>query len=378
MTTDKIQWALNTLFPKGEENGGPAYLILDKYQPAITSLRKKDPALARRVERTLKLIFPEYFPRRKYIKWDDTYRATKARINLLPHNPYLRKDISDIRNALGLPDEQIKIPFEQKIYSDKLQLLMKPRKNQEKVSQEEAQRIIGVEVLLEWLKVFHEVETKHQIADSDLPLDIRKMAIKSAEKTFNTTNFPVWLQEHLTSTVNDETSFIDKVIDLLIKRHRLPFDLYWKYAIQQLKYYLLTNNPEWVTNLGYKNIIISPTFYKGSYVTHFNATITNIDETFTFEDWTKLWNKYIKPENNALLEASGSIPQGRLPVGVDFNKLEKRIKFFEPMINNNLSPQEIANDCPKYLDLNDDEQNLEQESIVDSMKKLKTLLEPND
>ncbi|MET0059856.1 hypothetical protein [Dehalococcoides mccartyi] len=285
---------------------------------------------------------------------------------------------SDIRNALGLPDEQIKIPFEQKIYSDKLQLLMKPRKNQEKVSQEEAQRIIGVEVLLEWLKVFHEVETKHQIADSDLPLDIRKMAIKSAEKTFNTTNFPVWLQEHLTSTVNDETSFIDKVIDLLIKRHRLPFDLYWKYAIQQLKYYLLTNNPEWVTNLGYKNIIISPTFYKGSYVTHFNATITNIDETFTFEDWTKLWNKYIKPENNALLEASGSIPQGRLPVGVDFNKLEKRIKFFEPMINNNLSPQEIANDCPKYLDLNDDEQNLEQESIVDSMKKLKTLLEPND
>ena len=98
------QQALSLLFEDGERD-----LTAEGYTRALSALRDRDPAAAKRVERALASNLDHLFPRRAK-KWHDTSQGLRARLALLPLNPHLKQDVVEIRDTLTIPPNVVTAP----------------------------------------------------------------------------------------------------------------------------------------------------------------------------------------------------------------------------------------------------------------------------
>ncbi|MFC1953993.1 hypothetical protein ACFLU7_00345 [Chloroflexota bacterium] len=281
---EKENQALDQLYGSGVRDLTP-----EGYREALSRLKASDPTAARQVERILEPYLKEKIFPRKNIGWVNSSQGLRARLALLPGNPYLKTDIKDVRRVLGIPKEQIKPNEDDPLWKEIASSKIKP-KSIRKVWEG---NVVGM---------WHNAHTSLASGNKDVLIDeeshgllqatMRLSAIKSARVQFTGKDVPEWLKQIPTGEPPyDSTGApLYRAVGRLLERHRLP-----RRAASALTAYVLTENPEWIKDIELFSVSTSYSYYR-LYETNANSiTVEGIDEFVTLKDWQRLWELYVKP-----------------------------------------------------------------------------------
>jgi len=357
---EKKNRALDRLYGSGGRDLTP-----EGYREALSRLKASDSTAARQVERTLEPYLKEKIFPRKTIGWLNSSQGLRARLALLPGNPYLKADIRVVRRVLGIPKEQIKPNEDDPLWKEIASSEIKP-KSIRKVWEG---NIAGM---------WHSAHTLLASGKKDVLIDeesygplqvtMRLSAIKSARVQFTGKGVPKWLKQIPTGEPPyDSTGApLDRAVGRLMERHRLP----WR-AASALTAYVLTENPEWIKDIELLSVSTSYSYY-GLYETNANSiTVEGIDEFITFKDWQRLWEQYIKRIQEKALRERAMKPQGRK--AVDTARLKKYLPLYRKAIYEYKSVNDFVAKAKSYGKLYDGQ---DQETIRRALKDIDSLLRP--
>lgn len=347
--------ALQTLYGNGVRD-----LTAQGYFEALTQMRKGNPAGARRVERALAPFLEErVFPRRR-LSWHQSSEGLRARLSLLPANPHVEQDIRVVREVLGIPEDQIKPCPDDQLWKEVSQRLKR----------KEVRRIVEGNLCGKWHRVHQETAVKSEPWFSEA---LRQSAVASAKVDLRDKNVSAWLQVPPSGPApyDGNAAPLDWAAGRLVERHGLP----WSAGVN-LSYYILTENPEWVTKL--ETLFLDVTTGNDSPGSGtFNMSIRGIDEFVTKDDWDILWDRYVRPRQVSLREHRGMQPEGSR--AVDISRLQKMLPVYRAMVQQNLRLSEILKgrrpplECDEIGDILNES---DAETVRRTIRDLKKLLAP--
>lgn len=239
----------------------------------------------------------------------------RARLYLLPDNPYIEKNAAEIRDVLGIPSDQLRAPAAYPRWQNLLGLL----------GPGAFRRVVEGTLVVKWLRIHRrsapglptgpdpvrpgagnirpeddllEVEAR-QSAEKSGRLDLRNAGTGLTGK-----EIPPWLRRP--PGIAQIDSPMDWATARLVERYRLPWQI-WTY----LQNYILTLDKYWLGRLDFASALLvtadpGPLPYQG-----FSITIWGLDESVTKKDWELIWKKCVAPRQESLLQQSGKKPKGR-------------------------------------------------------------------
>jgi hypothetical protein len=321
---------------------GPRDFTAEGYQEAISNLRTQDPNLARRVERALApSLEQEIFPLRGR-KWYETSQGMRARLYLLPDNPHLERDVETIRAIFGIPSNELQASREHPLWKRMAKL----------VDAGTLHRAVTGTLAEHWLKVHRRTalgqpiglkpaeedpsgataETKllspeaYQSAEIGAGIDLRRsQAVGTRE------DIPDWLQRVPTLGPYPEVSVpMDRAAAKLVERYRLPWGL-----APNLQFYILTLDKSWLANIDFVLSLVSEAGRESPHYPGFSLTLYGLDDFVTKGEWDRIWEKVIKPKQQALSRQRGRVSSQRRPQGrnaVDLNRLKSGVVLYRKMV----------------------------------------------
>ena len=355
--TTGVEEALRALYGDGLRD-----LTAEGYQTALSQMREADPAKARSVERILAPLLSERaFPRRRRA-WHETSEGVRARLALLPGNPHVQKDIHTIREVLGIPAGHIHAGEDHPLWKE-VSNLVRP---------EAVKRVLEGNLAGHWLQFHREAATGHRIAEETedlLPVALRRSASISKRVNLAANSISDWLKRPPSGPppYDSHAVPIEWAAGRLVERYQLPW-----WAADPLTFYILTEDPDWVTGLKPLSVSITHGYAPSGDPEAFTVSIGGIDEFITREDWDHVWTYYIRPRQEYLWERRGMKPQGRR--GVDISRLQKALPLYRMMLEKGWSLARLLG----WFGTESDETLLarDQESIRRDITDLRKLLSP--
>ncbi len=341
--------------------GGVRDLTAEGYNEAMRNLRKVDPSKARGVERMLSNVLSvRFFPRRGR-RWYETSEGTRARLALLPSNPHVELDVREIREVLGIPQNQIHAVEDDPIWKDLISFV-KPQ----------AVRHVVEGNIAGWWLYLHRQAASGQLSNTEkdnytiLSVPVRESAEKSARVSLQDTRAPDWLRlpPPTPELQQQPMAPLDLAASKLAVRHHLPLRV-----TTSLTFYILTLDPSWITDLPAVEVDVT---YGESDTdpAAFTVTVKGIDEFMTKADWDRVWNHYIRGRQDSIWQQRGMRPQGRRTV--DVVRLKKALPLYRRIVLENVQEREIFRKVP--VDWGERDLNLDQETIRRAIHDLKNLL----
>ncbi len=334
----------------------------DGYVEKLSQLRKKDAAGARRVERALDDHLKQHvFPRRQR-EWCQTSEGIRARLALLPRNPHIQLDVRTIRDILGISADHFKACEDSPLWKE-ISSQAKP---------ESVRRIFEGNIVGPWI-ILHRQAANSFIDDdmedllAHLSLEQRNSAINTSQINLRVDSVPDWLRcpPNGPELYNNTKVPIDWVAGRLVERHFLP----WR-AASPLALFILTENPDWITNIEPMNVEVSYDDNTLEDPDAFTITVKEIDEFVRKADWVHIWDEYILRRQRKMLEKRGKKPRGRRTVDID--RLKDNISLYNQMV---FDGKLIADFLKESISLELDD--TDQETIRRTINDLDDLLDPN-
>jgi len=330
-------------------------LTAEGYAEHLHQLRKVNPTLARRIERTLEpFLTGHVFPGRKR-KWDQTFEGVRARLALLPNNPHVRQDVILIRSVLGIPNNHVKATKNDTSWKE-ISALVQPQS---------IRRVLESNMAGEWHYIHCQAVLHNTINPTDsgiLPSPFVKSAISSSRVNFKASTIPSWLQKPPSGPApyDSNSAPVDWAAGRLVERHRLP----WQAALP-LVFYIITQNASFLKKIESLDIAIkygnAPSDNEA-----FTVVINNLDEFVSKKDWNRVWDRMIKPRQSRIWETRGTKPQGRR--SVDISRLNEALPWYCKVVEEQKTIPDILADPSTG--------NLDQETIRRVLSDLSKLLKP--
>jgi len=292
-------------------------LTYEGYSRGITALRKRDPARAKEIERYLR---PQYFRRKEKLDLPAMSEGTRLRVCLLPHNPHLTRDVAAARDCLGLPQDQIKPTPDEPLWQELAPMAKSP---------EAARKLIEGIYCSEWTLLHRQAPPPApggRSKGSVLSAPLKQSAKTSAQVKFNSNLVPLWLITPPSGPppYDSEAIPLDRVTGRLIELYRLPW-----HVVGGLSYYVLTENPAWVTDLEPLTVEIVYAV-KPAVPGTFTISVSGIDEYIRKGDWDRIWQRHIVPRQDRLWQEQGQKPQGRR--GIDLAALQQYLPLYSALV----------------------------------------------
>ncbi len=260
--------------------GIPSDLTYEGYQKALTSLRRKNPAAARRLERFLEPILKErsIFPRRR-IPWHKTSQGARLRLALLPQNPHVREDIEQIRQYLCIPKSHIHPSSKDSFWKE-----VSKRLEPEGIG--DIRMVVEGNLVGEWLYIHRTVAAGNAISDKSplaglLSKPMIESAVASAGVKLTLRQAPEWVKRppQIAKNKNTVISPVDWAAARIVERYQLPHHI-----TPALICYLLTLNKAWVKDLELIEVEVEYGGKQDDDPGAFSIKMKNVDEFITASD----------------------------------------------------------------------------------------------
>lgn len=360
-------------------------LSAESYMEAIIELRKENPALAKRVERTLaKRILPKVFSRRQ-ITWHRTSHGMRCRLKLLPDNPHFRADIGTIRQVLQIPQDHVKTVRNCPFFSIEYGFV----KEDSKWNAETVRHIAERTLAERWLNVYESFLRNDSIGNGYppdyLPEEMFLSAVKSSRVKLDTKTVPEWLSRPISNIVLNERlkTPLEHAVGRLIKRYCLP-----SHVIVNLKFFILTEDYNLISSID--PIEVTKSLDDRYWITAINPTqnvnpaehpidttgafticIKGLDEYISKEDWDDIWEKHVEIHKQILWSQRGGNPSGRRTV--DISRLQKVVPYYQKMITEDRNVKDFLNGT---FDEKEELGEFDEKTIRTTFRELKELLSP--
>lgn len=289
--------------------------------------KREGQVLAKRFERLLRgplgrRLFPaQGFP------WQETSQGLRVRLALLPKNPHLELDVRAVRQALGIPEEHLRVGPRDAVWKRKAELA-KPAA---------IRGLAEDELAHEWLSI-HREAAAHRAFRTRLAYLLRSavpVAEASAAVDLASAPGPEWLRTApAPEAPRDVSAPIDRAVARLIERHRLPPT---RAAARRLTRHLLTGNPDWLTGWNLSMALVrTPEESMESGYDSRTVTVVGLDAFVTREDWAEIWERVVEPSQSLWMRSQGQ-PDPRGPRGVQIAALEATMPLYRAIVLDGLS-----------------------------------------
>jgi len=262
---------------------------LDLTGSGVQQLRNKE------AKQVLEPMLRELLPRRaKGKEYSSYYRA--LRVQLLPHNPYFRQDVCDLRQLFHIPNGQI---------AD-VDLTQFPGRQQpwDKDDVLNWRQVVGC-----WLQI-HQCIATNVALDSGLP-PLPQWLIKSAGTALTYgKNAPLsWLRKKpgvpaLYIRRFDFRVPMDHCVAKLIERYQLP----WQ-CQGSLRDFVLTLDCKHLERMPEFDVVMEPV--RASIGQAYRVTVDRVDEYTTKKQWEEIYETRIQPRQRRLWEQRGDLPHSK-------------------------------------------------------------------
>jgi hypothetical protein len=118
---------------------------------------------------------------------------------------------------------------------------------------------------------------------------------------------------------------LDRAAARLAERHNLQQN-----AVLPLTFYILTQDPDWITGLDPIQIGISHGDDPHSDPEAFTISLKGLDEFITKDDWDRIWTKHVRPLQENMWEQRGMQPQGRRTV--ELRRLQEALPLYHKKV----------------------------------------------
>ena len=342
------------------------------YNKALRLRRMSDPASAKRIERRLKSLTQEVFPRRG-LDWSKTSVARHFRVTHMGLNPHLEADVSLIRGIIGAPEEEGCVQFDDVMVQAWISLHISGAFERGDVADREAPRPAD-------LVPSQDTRDRAVPTLSPPPADIltpimRERAWGSGSVDLRAASIPEWLRTPPTGPGQYDRPVVplDWAVGRLIERHRLPWHL-----AKSLTYYVLTLDRRWVEGLQPFDIRVTLSTNTPEDPGAFRVEIDGLDEFVTKAQWTSFYAR-IRTQIAHLLELRGSTPQGKR--GKDPKRLQTYLPLYGCLVKNGCSIKDLQTKrCQRCLSLvpgSSSGQDPDEETIRRAINDLDELLIPD-
>ncbi len=302
MIAKNYDWALEALYVEEARD-----LSYEGYTQAMRGLRARNPALAKKVTRSLEPLRKELCPRSQ-IPWYRTSVGGRYRVALLPDNPHFSWDVALVRKALGLPKGG---PLSSSVDPTRTQLAKSGllQGEEEKTIQILADRHLA----RKWLSL-HEVAFLGQEPrefDGELNTEIAA-ASRRTQLELNGLPGGEWLEGEPPAHPDcpwDRHLPIHHAVAHLLRRHYLP-----RHLCRPVMLHILTNSREDLEGLRWEGVQV----FRQDGDIHMDCPehtasilIHGIDEFTTLGDLERIWKEQIEPIRDEHWEARGQKPRGK-------------------------------------------------------------------
>jgi hypothetical protein len=355
------------------------------YVVAIAELRRKNEALARRVERALEPYRAGRVHPRRQIPWQDTSEGLRARLLFLSENPHLELDCRDVRRTLGHTPELLYGGEGDSVWFD----VSPPDLGAHgpHVGTDPGLRIqlesdaIGTRQVVrrkrawEWIRV-HELEASGREADvlaSDdalagirLSAEALLIAKRSAHADLSDSSNAQWLRHG-----SHEGAPLHDAVARLCARHRLP---YMRNGVIAgcISEFLISGDAECLVGIELPAALLEiGDSTAGVMSACFALKVGGIDEYVTKTDVEWIWTNVIQPRQERLLRARGAEPEGNF--GPKLATLQAALPLYRRIVmEGTASPDAVKADqrAPTSQEKPD------QKSVTRQLRELRKLLEP--
>ena len=162
----------------------------------------------------------------------------------------------------------------------------------------------------------------YQSAQASAGIDLRRSeAVGTGE------DIPDWLQRAPSPGPYSEAPVpMDRAAARLAERYRLP----WR-VVPNLQFYILTLDKPWLESIDFVLSLVSEEGRESPHHPGFSLTLSGLDDFVTKEEWDRIWEKVIKPKQQALSHQRGRVASQRRPQGrnaVDLNRLKGGVALY--------------------------------------------------
>ena len=149
----------------------------------------------------------------------------------------------------------------------------------------------------------------------------------------------------------------------LVEWHRLTWG-----AATCLTFYFLIQNLDWITGLETVQVDLARQDNHSTDPEAFTVSVKGVDEFITKVDGNRIWNKYVRPQQEHLWERRGMGSQWRRTV--DITRLRKALPMYFRMVEADLKISDILVESPTEAEPTD------QEALRKAIHNLQELLTP--
>ena len=314
----------------------------------------------------LEPLLQKVLPRRQLGQEHSSYYR-ELRVKLLPVNPYFKRDVSELRKLLRIPESQITA-----IDITQFPNRMAPW---DKGDTLETGTAVGV-----WLRIHRSNALKTEMHPL-LPPVPQWLCDSASTRLKPGRHAPLsWLRKKPEIPDRHAHRFdlkvpLDWCAARLIERYELPW--YCKYS---LYYFILTQEGKYLEKILPFDVTVVPitTPVGGA----FTITIDWIDEYTTKKQWGKIFDNYITPRQEHFWEERGDLPHSK-HINPDKLKQPWVVHFYQFLFDHEMSGQKVGVD--KAMDLVTREDNCPPEIgqndrtvLQRYVKRLETLCRPQE
>jgi hypothetical protein len=318
---------------------GARNFTVEAYREAIGTLRARDPALARRVERALRPYLAKIYPRRQR-RWQDTSEGLRARLKLLPENPHVEQDASAIRTVFGITPDLLDGLYAGEAWEKLGKLIPEP---------DQQRAVFQLNLVAWWRSVHEEAAMGYVIAEEDAAelqgvlLGAFDSAVASARIDLSAAaGAPDWLCHPGLGAAAP----LNRAITALLIRHRLPPTRSLETALAG---YVLTSDRAYLEGRDFTLTLLemttstdAPSDAGGT----FTVTVGGLDEYVGRDDWMRIWDRGVRPRQEWLWRARGGRPSGKY--GPDLERLRLGIPLYREWLRDpSRTPDEVLNEMSK-------------------------------
>lgn len=332
-----VEEALQALFGDDARD-----LSADGYLEAISRLRQCDSRLAARVEKALRPVLNEVFPKRAVL-WHETSRGTEHRLALLDVNPHFAEDIVTIRKAFQVPEIGIG-RVDRRAYES-------PRDN----SAEESPDLEVLNLASLWLRA-HRRSANGEPVDSlsdGLPSVLLAGALSSGKYDLGEVATVPWLRNPPSfgrdcRWIGGLESPLHRAVSSVLERHRLPHHICGK-----IEMFSLTGIPKVLQELRGLQVDLARGSTDAGGGGRLKIEVDGLDEFTLREEGLSIWDTVVRPRQEELHGQRGQRPHGRIAPEVE--RLSRGVVLYKIWIRSgdiNKSLDELASlHCVDDLDV---------------------------
>ena len=262
--------------------------------------------------------------------WHDTSQGARARLALLPTNPFFREDVDLVREVFGLRPDMFDSPETDPEVKALEQL------------QQEGVPVINVEATARnrraerWLHVHRRtvegrpayqgpnVDFKGDPLSSEererqqgrlrglLSTEANSSAEESAQLDLSAPHFPDWLKSRPGGPDPYRSTKVplERVAARLVERHRLPW-----FMVRRIEMFILALDNSFLENTIFARAFLDDAadhWHKG-----YSVTVSGLDEYVTRKDWNRIWDIAVVPRQQLSWTLRGMSPHGQRAPSID-------------------------------------------------------------